>query len=452
MDVNQKEDSNTVKGNPSKELFITMLIKDITLKDAIGDLIDNSVDAAKKCAEDKNDLSNFQININITTDSFSIEDNCGGIEVEIAQKYAFRFGRPKEQFFTPESVGRFGIGMKRAFFKIGSLINITSNAPKSSFELEIDVPKWQKNLDNWDFQFKIKKDNIENELINTFTKININNLTNDAKSIFQLTNFKEELKAEIAKEQIMNIDNGIKININESLLEALLAPKLELKKDKDITPIHQKYSFEGGLDVTILAGVSEDKGEEGGWYIFCNNRLISGPDTSKDTGWKGKGRGGAALYHDQYHRFRGYVFFESSDPSNLPWNTTKTGMDLDSPIYKNVLTKMIFAMNQVIRLMNDLKNEREKGNPKHNQRLSNRIIEAKTVHIKEIINSKDNLSNKFIYPKNLKTTIKKSDKTTIKYEVTNDDYSRVKDSLEALSPNEVGLKTFDYYFKNEIEF
>ena len=36
-----------VQANPAKSFFVSMLIKDITLRDAIGDLVDNAVDAIK---------------------------------------------------------------------------------------------------------------------------------------------------------------------------------------------------------------------------------------------------------------------------------------------------------------------------------------------------------------------------------------------------------------------
>lgn len=39
-----------VHANPAKSFFVSMLIKDITLRDAIGDLVDNAVDAIKACA------------------------------------------------------------------------------------------------------------------------------------------------------------------------------------------------------------------------------------------------------------------------------------------------------------------------------------------------------------------------------------------------------------------
>lgn len=52
----QSEDPNKIVGIPSKELFIDMLVKDLSLRDAIGDLVDNSVDAANKNATDKKNV------------------------------------------------------------------------------------------------------------------------------------------------------------------------------------------------------------------------------------------------------------------------------------------------------------------------------------------------------------------------------------------------------------
>src|SRR5690349_6014940 len=81
-----------IDASPTKEFFVAVLVRDISLDDAIAELIDNSIDGVKKLAENE-DYSAFYINIEFDKTSFSIDDNCGGIPVEIAQEYAFRFGR-----------------------------------------------------------------------------------------------------------------------------------------------------------------------------------------------------------------------------------------------------------------------------------------------------------------------------------------------------------------------
>lgn len=66
-----------------------------------------------------------------------------------------------------ETTGIFGIGMKRALFKIGNYFEIKSTTTKTSFEVKLDVEKWQnQQSDNWDFPF----DRYEEDLNNTLVK------------------------------------------------------------------------------------------------------------------------------------------------------------------------------------------------------------------------------------------------------------------------------------------
>ena len=78
----------TITSEPTKNLFITMLVKDLTLKDAIEDLVDNSVDAAKHIAKDPNNLNGFHIEIQLNKAGFEIKDNCSGLEAEDARNNA----------------------------------------------------------------------------------------------------------------------------------------------------------------------------------------------------------------------------------------------------------------------------------------------------------------------------------------------------------------------------
>ncbi|MCF3126934.1 ATP-binding protein [Acinetobacter soli] len=122
--------SISIDAKPTKEFFITMLTRDIPLNRAILDLIDNSVDAANSImiSEGLNDLSNFEINIVITKDMFQISDNCGGFDLKTGQKYAFRFGRDPKAPPTPNSVGQFGVGMKRTLFKLGEKFKVITKS------------------------------------------------------------------------------------------------------------------------------------------------------------------------------------------------------------------------------------------------------------------------------------------------------------------------------------
>lgn len=84
------------------------------------------------------------------------------MSVKTAREYAFRFGRSEDAPETPGSVGQFGVGMKRAFFKVGKYFKLKSHTKNNHFILETDVNKWEK--EGWKFHFKeydeqIKKSN-----------------------------------------------------------------------------------------------------------------------------------------------------------------------------------------------------------------------------------------------------------------------------------------------------
>ncbi len=84
-----------LNAEPTKSFFISMLIKDIQLTRAILDLVDNSVDGARRLRPD-GDYEGLWIHITASQELFEIEDNCGGIPVDLARNYAFRFGRLAE--------------------------------------------------------------------------------------------------------------------------------------------------------------------------------------------------------------------------------------------------------------------------------------------------------------------------------------------------------------------
>ncbi len=346
-----------ISGKPTKIFFIDMLTRDITVSDAIGDLVDNAVDAARaeiyrnqgKPTIDLFTLKyeNTGIFINFDKNEFSIRDNAGGIPYNLARDYAFCFGRPEKFDGTPGSIGQFGIGMKRAFFKIGKKISIESSTTEGYFKIEIDVDKWKKDEVNWDFELTEKKDNHDIS-IGYGTKITISDLHESNKKIFQEVTYVNNLKKEIEIENWYNISKGMNIEINGSML---IAKDLSIKEDNSIGLVIGKWQHDyDGVDVRIFCGIGEKgKKEDGGWYIFCNDRLILPAEQTAITGWTGGGRkvSGGPEYHGQYERFRGFVFFESQNPSKFPWNTAKTGLNSEHPLYLKVKDKMIDMMRDV---------------------------------------------------------------------------------------------------------
>ena len=159
-----KKDPKRVDATPARRFFVSMLIRDIELIPAIIDLVDNSADGAKRMRKKAKDdrYTGLFVNVEVSPDRFVIEDNCGGMDVKLAREYAFKFGRAEDAKGPIGEVGQFGIGMKRALFKMGEKFTVASAAPKSRFTLPVKVPEWTaEKTPDWSFRFKEVEEGIK---------------------------------------------------------------------------------------------------------------------------------------------------------------------------------------------------------------------------------------------------------------------------------------------------
>lgn len=446
--MNNKKEllSMIINGKPTKELFITMLIRDISLIDAISDLVDNCVDGAIRLKGDGK-FTGLKVDITVKEDCFKIEDNCGGIDRELARNYAFRFGRPSEASTVDYSVGQFGIGMKRALFKMGSKFEIKSTTDSDSFTVEIDVNKWSAD-DNWDFKFKnITQGNFP--LDKRGTEIIVTFLNPDVKERFKQGNFLSELEQKLEVQHLLNISKGLTVKING---HSVRAKQLELLNgDKFKTAyLYRNYKIYGNTSVKIYAGIGKYKnirtGEDmGGWYIFCNKRLIKGSEQTDITGWGARTPVRIPAYHIQFSRFRGFVFFEAKEPYFLPWNTSKNGINIDSPIFRAVRLEMIRLMLPVKNFLNEVHDESVDF---ANDRLDKKYLqeEIDSANLKSFSDVKT--SKKFISP-HQRHKAKKRNEVTITYKKTKDKVDKIKEVFDVSSAKEAGEKTFEYTYDRE---
>jgi hypothetical protein len=341
------ENIKHINASPTKMFFIDMLVKDIPLIDAIADLVDNSVDAAINLRKDGN-LSDLKVEIKFNQKSFSITDNCGGFNVKTARTYAFRFGRPDDAPDIPKSIGRFGVGMKRALFKLGNNIQINSKTSQSYFQVNLDVNQWKSDKENWSWEFNTINENIQDGEFGT--TITVENLYEQVADTFSDESFTNNLIKMIRISHEKVLEKGLIIVIND--IELSFNPST-LYVSENIQPAYFTKNIKG-INVEVITGVSKTGSpREAGWYIYCNGRLIVSANKSQLTGWGD----GHPLYHPQFAMFRGYVFFESERSSLLPWNTTKNGIDEESDIFKAIMPLMINMMKPVTSFLRKLKTE-----------------------------------------------------------------------------------------------
>ncbi|MFA5862746.1 MAG: ATP-binding protein, partial [Candidatus Thermoplasmatota archaeon] len=347
------DEAPDINAMPTKGFFIDMLTKDIGLVDAIIDLVDNSIDGARRHGGPDKKYHGKWVNVVTTKDEFRIEDNCGGIGVENAKKKAFRLGRDKEVLPTKGSIGQFGVGMKRAIFKIGELIEVESRTKEDQFKLTIRVPEWS-DTDVWGFNFDEAPSYKRLSADATGTTIRVTELDDGVAEEFQDNAFLTKLRDELQSKQYMSVNRGLEIKVNGQKLKQM---KVELLLSQLIVPMKEKFDIGDGEDkvsVEIIAGLRDDGQKNptnAGWYVYCNGRAILEADQSPVTGW---GEGNVPYYHSQFSKFRGYAFLEAENSSKLPWNTTKTGVEMSSEIYQRVRRAMVKASKPVLKFTYDL--------------------------------------------------------------------------------------------------
>lgn len=425
---------NTIQASPTKGFFIQMLTKDIPLIRAIIDLVDNSIDGAIRLRNNQ-DFTDLWININVNPDSFEIIDNCGGIPLNVAKEYAFRFGRPKEAVATPHSVGLFGVGMKRAIFKMGDYFRLESLSEEDSYIVEQDIIVWSRDEDNWSFQFQ-EKLRQELALKENGTRIVVSSLHENIKDRFSLEQFITELNNQLEAAQQISLEKGISIKLNGHELHPT---PIRFYFSDTIQPGYSKFELPAypNVDVKIYTGVYERDLEKGGWYLYCNNRLVLYADQTPDTGWGGGN--GLPKYHPDFAYCRGYVYFKSADASLLPWNTTKTGVDTDSPIFKAVRQEMTRLMRPVTTWLRSHLAREDNDGELHQEMTKSEVVSLSSLSTNEQV---------FVAPA---AKGQSPDETSIQYRMSVKRVEKVKQQIGATSNSDVGRLTFEYYYTMECE-
>jgi len=430
-----------------------MITRDISLEDCILDLIDNSIDGAWRLEggqpmslDHGADLSKYMIEMNANAQGFSIRDNCGGITLDNAAEYAFTFGRKEKEAEDPYSIGVYGIGMKRAVFKIGAKINIRSTyrTPDSveSFQVPIDVPAWMVNeTDGWDFDIAVADD-----LPAPGVEITVTNLTASTENSLGSPAFIQMLRRTIGRDYAIFLHRGLTIKLNGSKVSPW---QIELRSGAEFAPMRIAYdeTINGEIvKVEILAGMAaappeevvpddEKDGEKPyGWYVVCNGRIVLAANKTETTGW---GADGWPHWHSQYYGFLGLVMFTSAQTKLLPLTTTKRSVDVSSEVFRRAGPKM----RDAVRLWIDYTNAR-KGSLEQAKKLE---AQATPVSIFKIATSSAISVPRFAPQPKVKVA-------NISYSVPLERQRALASALGNvnMSYRDVGINSFEYTYKDHV--
>ncbi len=437
--------------DPTKHFFVDMITRDITLEDSILDLIDNSVDSAWRASgshhlglDDDTDLSTFSISIDTSTTEFRIIDNCGGMTLDDAVNHAFSFGRRPDAQLEDYSIGVYGIGMKRAVFKIGRKIRISStvedeDGSRMGFTVPIDVLRWMESDDPpWDFDIDDSQPQRENGVV-----VEVKNLTPGAAASFDNPAFIDRLERTIARDYALHLERGLNVSVNG---KDIAGARIEFLQSEEFVPMRVSYSDrKGGEPVTveIVGGMAapppegtepEDMREREydryGWYVACNGRIVLAGDKSSVSGW---GLPDWPTWHPQYSGFLGMVFFSASNASALPLTTTKRSVEVTSEIFLRARPRMRELTKQWTSYTNMRKQALERAKEKEQK--------AKAVAIRDVESRAEAVLPRLVRAPRTRVA-------NVNYSVP---VSRMKKLAEALGRitmpyREVGMKSFDYTY------
>lgn len=332
---------NSIELLPRKEFFTTTWVRDIKLESAIFDLIDNSIDAAKRIRGYKS-LEGFEISLKMENNTFIIRDNCGGITLDSAKSNVFKFGNDSTNSCEYDNiVGRYNVGMKRAMFKIGRLIELESHTDIDHFKVKIDVDQWVKKED-----WAINLSECCSSYING-TTIKITKINKGIKSEFNKKGYISKLRQDIALKFKDCISKGIKIYLKEEGVLKLI--KIGSKKDNDIK-VYEKYINVNKYKGNVKVYKCIENMSEAGWNIYFNDRLVVGTNKSKLTGWNLKlisDKYENIVFNEQYYGFRGDLNLNEKSQYSLPFTTTKDGLDRSHENYEKILEILVKAMKAV---------------------------------------------------------------------------------------------------------
>lgn len=329
-----------------EDYFREVLTRDVTPAEAIYDLIDNSIDAARDSLisagpykKDKYGLpasyAGFRIALRITPNGIYILDNARGLSRSELANDTFKIGQPSDH---KHGIGFFGVGLKRSLLTLGETYQFETRT--TGFAARI-------NFNSSDLASRDKP--LIAETLNKkgapCTIIGMQNLRPGPAHEFAADQKLKRLRRAVQIRYGLFIKKGLKISIN-GVAVAPFGP--EIRQSGPISPqtahlsgkkvdtfvesgMHTKYRSTKEKDYD--KSTNDSLTEEYGWYVVCNDRIIELASKQPRLGF-------SASWHAEYNGFLGWVHFVASHPGNLPWDTKKSRIDTNSVVFQAVYPKL----------------------------------------------------------------------------------------------------------------
>jgi hypothetical protein len=432
--------------SPEKRLFISLITRDISLIAAVLDLIDNSINAAVQpvsqrllTASDYHDFyqdmrikPSVDIRIRIGPDRVEIEDTAQGISAETARTQVFKFGTTAERGPVDDRLSVYGIGLKRAIFKLGNRVKILSEHVAGGFDLDLNVSEWERTpQEHWEIDISRRSPAKQGE---TGTRIEVSELYEPTAQRINDGKFVGQLREAISKTYDFYLARLVNVFVDGVPVDGAHVQISTNRTSEDFDL--------GDVSCSVNAGIGTPEGKEyrdrtSGWFVFCNGRTVVSADKSTLTGW---GTGGLGIFQPKHRPFLGTVFFVSADAQQLPWTTTKSDINEDSAIWQEAKRLMV----SVGRTITEFLDSRYKDDGTAVASADLRSIAGGSEHVMSAAAA----SGRVFAPPPRSA----SNSVTIQYKAKVTDVRRVAKYLgrPSMGGAEVGRHTFDHFLRNEV--
>ncbi|WP_141561204.1 ATP-binding protein [Serratia marcescens] len=355
MEQIKKKETVTINTGIDSSFLAETLTTDIELSDALFDLIDNSIDAARdKIFLQKNikydnyglpaDYSDYHIRLRFSANSITIKDNCSGFDEETLKNSAFITGKRSNHQF---GIGHYGLGLKRALLKAGGNFGLVTDNGTARYKAIFNSSSFSGNEKG---QISAEKFPAKKKTYSLFT---VSGLFPDIKYQVQDKIWFKYFVERLGVRYGVFIQKGLKITLINSTSDNCLTSQIKnsipnIRKGKPLTPFSSRINSEG-LEVYFNAGVHENyrfSGEEEhntinnglisktyGLYFISNDRVIVDSSIEKKHGF-------VTSWHNEYSGFICLIRMIGDNPGTLPWNTAKTELKLGSSIFIKIRGKI----------------------------------------------------------------------------------------------------------------
>ncbi|MGN6254933.1 MAG: hypothetical protein ACTHO8_08130 [Solirubrobacterales bacterium] len=330
--------------------------------------------------------------------------------------------------------------------------------------MDEDVSEWfasgnDDDLDSWGFEMEVVSERKVPEK-RQGTAIDISPLHRTVAEDFSSAEFIGALRRELAERYVVPLEEGLKITLNKSAVRPR-APSIIVSPELAPT-VRTVFMDSAGRDVgpgeepavvlRLLCGVAEIEAPEAGWSVALNSRMVLLYDKTEAVGWATQNGSRIPAFHNQYGKLRGLVLLDATETSHLPWNTTKTQLDVDQAVYRRARREMVLAMEPVVKFLNRVKTEGDQARKRDLDPASrplHRLFEhpEQSSAIKRLLKGYNRQ-----FQVNVKSDrVSESNITSIQYQIDRRRVERAKRELEVPSNAQVGEETFEFWWRSQFD-